>query len=741
MSDELKRQYVDSLHVLVVASAGTDERELLDYLSERGIVTSNDATLDALVRQMGRPLRTRTPVLLVVSAHMAIAKQVNADWLSGYRHLERLHFGTRGHCHFNGLELAALAQDLRDPLGTASQLLAFLGQTPPAKVALLRAPLRQWSIQRAIKSLGILQDAGDRRLASLLSRLPEWIAGVDWRRGESDTTASRLDDDSAVAATLKARYEELNSALFALPRFHVLTPDGVGAKPLRGLLLASRHLADRPERVRAVLLERFCPVPHLVDRAIGPWDRLGSITPSQVRAAAASPAGEGCFVVQHIAGRLFTMPKHCTDVANFPCYLFRQRRRHLLNLLRAVIEASPLPDFEAAFCLGDCVVSEAANATSRHLGSPYKFQAGPLPAFVITGCSSSANIRFPMWDHFAPTDAVWREKIAAMERVAAKHPWETRRDQAIFRGGQRTCTKVSPPGASLKSIQPPATVEPCYLAKPGDSYAEHCGRTGLLHKALSSPLRKKFNVSLTSGYHFKEWYKQYGPPDTPTYVPFLEMGHFKFIIHVEGHCHFANRLRSLLFLDAVILKQEVECGEFYDDALRPWVHYVPISYTFSNLTQAMQWALSHPAELRTIRRNARKYARSILMPRHVVAYAQQLLQRYAALLHYKVRLDPQAAAVQKNEQLTFEPPGAYRKTVGPCRRPDGNFDKALATCGRARNMNECYGRCETSGSCGAFDWAGNRKEGVNCCHFRTGNAYRGVPELDRQVSCYLRPKS
>ena len=164
MSDELKRQYVDSLHLLVVASAGTDERPLIDYLSERGIVTSNSATLDALVRQMGRPLRTRTPVLLVVSAaHVAIAKHVHSGWLNGYRHLERLHLGTRGHCHFDRVKPAALAPDLRDPLGTASQLLAFLGQTRPAsKVALVRRPLTPGSIRGAIQSLGILQDGGSR---------------------------------------------------------------------------------------------------------------------------------------------------------------------------------------------------------------------------------------------------------------------------------------------------------------------------------------------------------------------------------------------------------------------------------------------------------------------------------------------------------------------------------------------------------------------------------------------------
>ena len=486
-------------------------------------------------------------------------------------------------------------------------------------------------------------------------------------------------------------------------------------------------------------------MPHLVDQIIAAWERLGAITAAQVRAAVASAAGEGCFLVQWIRGRLFTKPKYCTDVANFPCFLLRARRRHLLNFLRAVLEASPLPDFEAAFCLGDCVVSEAANATSRHLGLPYKFVAGPLPAFVITGCSSSSNIKFPIWDNYAPSDPTWYRKIAAMEHVAVRHPWRLRREQAIFRGGQRSCTKISPPGVNLTSMTPKGSVQPCYVAKPGDPYAQHCGRTGLLYKALSSSLRAKFNVSLTSGYDWKEWYVKYGPPDKPAHVPFLEFGKFKFIVNVEGHCHFANRLRSLLFLDAVLLKQEVHCGEFYDAGLRPWVHYIPVSYTFSNLTAAMQWALSHPRELLQIRRNARKYARATLLPSRVTAFAQQLLERYARLLHYRIRLEPDAEPLTgpADEQLNFLQKSAYETSKGPCRRRDGRFDKAEASCSRAKTLGECYARCEgASSTCKAFDWAIGRtaSEGANCCTFSREGAYRG-DRSDQAVLCHVRPRS
>lgn len=205
----------------------------------------------------------------------------------------------------------------------------------------------------------------------------------------------------------------------------------------------------------------------------------------------------------------------------------------------------------------------------------------------------------------------------------------------------------------------------------------------------------------------------------------------------------------------MLLKQQVECGEFYDGALRPWVHYIPVSYTFSNLTAAVQWALAHPRELRTIRRNARHYARQTLLPDRVVAYASGLLQRYVRLLRYSVRLEPDAVPIAgpRDPQLNFWAPAAYIKTKGACRRADGRYDTAKASCSRVKTFQECYARCErASTACKAFDWDGAHwgvapskafqpsGRSYRCCTFRAdGSQYRG-DRSGRTVYCYLRPK-
>ena len=613
VSDELKRRYADSLDVWVVGAGNSSEHEaVVNYLNHQGIIASTDSTMDVYMRHKPRPLRhSRTPVLFMLHAPDA----THMSWLAVQRHSEMIHLGTIDQCKgLNATQFTTSGHGLRDPLGIASQLHAFLSMPPTARGVFLRHPFTRKQLRSALHSIGLG--------AQTNLTMPLWRG--DPFQGRQDTIPD-----------LVAQYKPLSAALRVLP--HVIA---FGEQKIR-LLRATALVAWGDEQARAKLRERFCPVPKLVDRTMDPWERIGGVSHAQVSSALASKAGEGCFLVQWIGGRLFTAPKPCTN-ERFPCTLFRTRRQNALSILRRALEASPIQDFEAAICLGDCVVSEAANASSRHLGGTYPFVADPLPAFVISGCSSSLNIRFPIWDNYAPTDAAWSRKVASLRAFAASNPWHSRAEQAIFRGGQRTCTKLSPPAANLGPHDSRVSVQPGYTAMGADDpYAEHCGRTGLLHKALTSSLREKFNVSLTSGYDFAKWYKQYGPPSSPTFVPFFQFGSFKFIIYAEGHCHYANRLRSLLFLDAILLKQEVECCEFYD-MLRPWVHYVPVSYTFSNLTQAMRWALENPRKLRQMRENVREYAQATLEPRRVLAYTQQVLERYAALLTYQVRLHKDA---------------------------------------------------------------------------------------------------
>jgi hypothetical protein len=69
---------------------------------------------------------------------------------------------------------------------------------------------------------------------------------------------------------------------------------------------------------------------------------------------------------------------------------------------------------------------------------------------------------------------------------------------------------------------------------------------------------------------------------------------FKYIISVEGHGGWADRLYELLLYDVGLIVQEHPCKEWYEEMFFPFQHYIPVANDFSNLLGRIQWAERHP---------------------------------------------------------------------------------------------------------------------------------------------------
>lgn len=96
---------------------------------------------------------------------------------------------------------------------------------------------------------------------------------------------------------------------------------------------------------------------------------------------------------------------------------------------------------------------------------------------------------------------------------------------------------------------------------------------------------------------------------------------FKYIFYVEGHFGWANRLRWLLAMNNLIIYQTGSpCHEFYSLHLAPFVHYVPVSYDFRNLTETLEWILENEYQVAKIVSNARTYFRYYLSASAIGAY-------------------------------------------------------------------------------------------------------------------------
>ena len=69
---------------------------------------------------------------------------------------------------------------------------------------------------------------------------------------------------------------------------------------------------------------------------------------------------------------------------------------------------------------------------------------------------------------------------------------------------------------------------------------------------------------------------------------------FKYLLVVDGLTATSGRLADLLaHSGAVILLQESLYQYHFSNALKPWVHYVPITYNTADLIEKVEWLKAH----------------------------------------------------------------------------------------------------------------------------------------------------
>ena len=320
--------------------------------------------------------------------------------------------------------------------------------------------------------------------------------------------------------------------------------------------------------------------------------------------------GEHCSLVQVIDNelRLFSpldrnLPSNEID---WMSDLFAKRVEAFVGVTKTAMSLGPLPDLEFTFCVGDCVAQNSPEL-------PEQLEDNAMDAsFAVVQCLGSSTIPFPLFDVFRPPNDVslydWPEEVRGIKRHRESIPWEDRIPKAVFRGGVRTChVCATPEGYHLQASMVPKEAF-------GD---RRCGRARALELARADDAAAVLDFAETG----------------------LDMpGHeaYQYVMYLHGECHWANRLRRLLFMGMAILKQEGICEEFYGMRLQPWVHYIPVDYNLRNMTKAVEWALRHEPEVRTMVRRTQAYAEAFDTSEFAVGYTYHLLREYASLLDYRV---------------------------------------------------------------------------------------------------------
>lgn len=180
-------------------------------------------------------------------------------------------------------------------------------------------------------------------------------------------------------------------------------------------------------------------------------------------------------------------------------------------------------------------------------------------------------------------------------------PWSDRASRAVFRGGSTGMGVTPETNPRLRAV------------KRGEDDSDV--DVAITHWNLRP--RKHEN----SPYFETVEYDHY--PTAPR-LDLSRQSHFKYIIHIEGHVA-AFRLSYELSCGSVILMVESEWTLWYSKWLKPWVHYIPVSYTQADLNERIEWCRLHDEECRLMGERCRAFYDRYLGRKGVLDYWQKML--------------------------------------------------------------------------------------------------------------------
>ena len=106
---------------------------------------------------------------------------------------------------------------------------------------------------------------------------------------------------------------------------------------------------------------------------------------------------------------------------------------------------------------------------------------------------------------------------------------------------------------------------------------------------------------------------------------------YKYLISVDGNTCTWRRVPWIMLSSSVLIKQETAKMEWFYSSLKPYIHYIPVNESLTNLFSQLEWMKSHDAESQQISHNASNFVQNNLMPEHIDAHAAIILNEYHKL--------------------------------------------------------------------------------------------------------------
>lgn len=323
---------------------------------------------------------------------------------------------------------------------------------------------------------------------------------------------------------------------------------------------------------------------------------------------------------------------------------FRElRMREAIYWVKSAVSRGVIDNTELVISTTDGVPTTSRNHSYR-MPNPDPVKR---PIFSVVRCNVSDNIPFPMvladsmrrgigaeyWKRGKGMLRQWDEVVKNASRVDGREiRWSQKISKAVFRGSIRDSALLKQSASNDKE---------CYAA----------GRTRLWDVAARH-VEAIRDFDLETGRKRRIWplpVSWFSPRSEPVIdvqiagtcgsrifvhdgMSMAKQNEFKYVIHAEGNSFWADRIIMQLFGSSAVLKQTTPCGMFFEPLLGPYVHYIPVDFSFGQVVRQIMWARNNDDVVRGIVDNARRFAAEYVSVAGVQTYVDELLVQYTSLL-------------------------------------------------------------------------------------------------------------
>lgn len=227
---------------------------------------------------------------------------------------------------------------------------------------------------------------------------------------------------------------------------------------------------------------------------------------------------------------------------------------------------------------------------------------------ILSGSTAKdyADVAFPTYEDW--TRAVNQETGLVFPRSCRKYPkiesppWKDKIEKAVFRGATTGAGVTPETNQRLKGHQ------------------------------LSERFPDLLDVGITSwnlrprkfeGKPYLQTIERTSYPKAGS-LSLQEQSRFKYILNLEGHVA-AYRLSYEMSSGSVILLAQSQWKMWYQDLIKPFVHYVPVKEDLSDLIDQIKWCRAHDDECRQIAQNAKAFYDKFLGTAGILDFLQKML--------------------------------------------------------------------------------------------------------------------